>query len=111
MRELHVHLPCCAMDGEPESSRAGRRYGNNSPSSADANADADPEDAMADIDEEEDAAQREQRAKERRLDAKRKRVTFLEHLLRELDTLVFLELITLYHLECVYAHPSLQSTT
>lgn len=82
------------MNDEAESSRAGERYGNT------ATSDADLDDATtAAVDEGEDAAQREQRAKERRLDAKRKRVQFLEHLLRELDTLVFLELITLYYLE------------
>ena len=49
----------------------------------------------------EDAAERDKIAKERRFDAKRKRILFLENLLRELDTLVFLELITIYHLEYV----------
>lgn len=86
------------MSDEAESSRAGRRHG-----TADA-ARADPDDVLAVVDDNndddlEDAAQRAQRAKERRVDAKRKRVIFLDHLLRELDTLVFLELITLYHLE------------
>jgi hypothetical protein len=52
-----------------------------------------------------DPALREQRVQARRLDAKRKRVVFLDHLLRELDTLVFLELIALYHLEYICRGP------
>ncbi|KAH7119918.1 hypothetical protein B0J11DRAFT_534867 [Dendryphion nanum] len=61
--------------------------------------DGDEED---EIDPAEDAQQREQRVKERRVDAKRKRVIFLDHLLRELDMVVFLEFITLYHLDCSF---------
>lgn len=81
------------MDDEAESSRAGLRR------SSIAASDTEHDDAVEGIAHEHDATQREQRAKERRLDAKRKRVVFLDHLLRELDTLVFLELIILYHLE------------
>ncbi|PVI00738.1 DUF1746-domain-containing protein [Periconia macrospinosa] len=52
-----------------------------------------------------DAAEMEYRIqikKERRLDAKRKRIGCLEQLLRELDGLVYLELITLYYLDCSF---------
>ncbi|KAL5383544.1 hypothetical protein DPSP01_005938 [Paraphaeosphaeria sporulosa] len=84
------------MNDEAESSRAGQRR------RSIADPDTDNDDGIADIDLDEDIAQREQRMKERRLDAKRKRVVFLDHLLRELDTLVFLELITLYHLDCSF---------
>ncbi|KAF2438659.1 DUF1746-domain-containing protein [Karstenula rhodostoma CBS 690.94] len=88
------------MNDEAESSRAGQRRS----SIADPDTDNDNDDGIADMDHDhdEDIAQREQRVKERRLDAKRKRVVFLDHLLRELDTLVFLELITLYHLDCSF---------
>lgn len=84
------------MNDEAESSRASRRA---------AAAEEHEEEGLAEVeldsgdDGEEEAAEREKRVKERRVDAKRKRVVFLDHLLRELDTLVFLELITLYHLE------------
>lgn len=80
------------MNDEAESSRAGRR----SSSAAALEAEHEYDNSIADL-----VAQQEQRAKERRLDAKRKRVVFLDHLLRELDTLVFLELIALYHLEYI----------
>ena len=85
------------MNDEAESSREGLRYAH--ASTSDDYTDTDLDDAIDEIDEEEEARQREQLAKERRHDAKRKRIIFLEHLLRELDTLVFLELITLYYLE------------
>ncbi|KAF9735370.1 hypothetical protein PMIN02_001070 [Paraphaeosphaeria minitans] len=85
------------MNEEAESSRAGQCRS----SIAEPDTDND-NDGTADIELDEDIAQREQRVKERRLDAKRKRVVFLDHLLRELDTLVFLELITLYHLDCSF---------
>ncbi|KAF1964732.1 DUF1746-domain-containing protein [Bimuria novae-zelandiae CBS 107.79] len=84
------------MNDEAESSRAGRRHSSIGAS------DVELDETVADLDHEEVIAQRERRAKERRLDAKRKRVVFLDHLLRELDTLVFLELIALYHLDCSF---------
>ncbi|KAJ4293152.1 hypothetical protein N0V90_008434 [Kalmusia sp. IMI 367209] len=84
------------MNDEAESSRAGRRL------DASSTSDTEHDDDVADIDYDEQVAQREQRIKERRLDAKRKRVAFLDHLLRELDTLAFLELIALYHLDCSF---------
>lgn len=90
------------MNDEAESSRAGWRRS----SVADADPDTDNDDGDTQhVEPGEDAAQREQRVKERRLDAKRKRVVFLDHLLRELDALVFLELIALYHLEYVCPEP------
>ncbi|KAF2192117.1 DUF1746-domain-containing protein [Zopfia rhizophila CBS 207.26] len=82
------------MNDEAESSRAGLRYGNDTIS--------DTELEPTVIDKEEDAARREETARERRVDAKRKRVVFLDHLLRELDILVFLELVTVYHLDCSF---------
>ena len=90
------------MDDEAESSRAGLlRSRNGTPPEPDV--EPDDEHAVLDTVEDigDDEAVREQIAKERRADAKKKRVAFLDHLLRELDTLVFLELITLYHLEYV----------
>jgi len=86
------------MDDEAESSRAGQRHGDDE-ASAPEHHDADPDDTLDEMDDEMEAAEQEKFLKERRVDAKRKRVKFLDHLLRELDTLVFLELITLYHLE------------
>lgn len=64
----------------------------------------DGEDQIEDVNvnPEEEARERKQRAKERRLDAKRKRVIFLDHLLRELDIVVFLEFITLYYSDCSF---------
>ncbi|KAF2704973.1 DUF1746-domain-containing protein [Pleomassaria siparia CBS 279.74] len=99
------------MDDEAESSRAGLlRRANSSSEHRDADFDSEHEheheharaDAEEDHDDGEDALERERVAKERRVDAKRKRILFLEHLLRELDTLVFLELITIYHLDCSF---------
>lgn len=88
------------MNDEAESSAAGlRRDGS---STSDPGRDHEDE-AIEGFEElEEDAAELEKRAKERRLDAKRKRVVFLDHLLRELDALVFVELIAIYYLEYVY---------
>jgi len=90
------------MDDEAESSRAGLLRNRNGPP-PEADVDPDDEHTISDMVEDmvDDEAVREQIAKERRADAKKKRVAFLDHLLRELDTLVFLELITLYHLEYV----------
>lgn len=102
------------MNNEAESSAAGARNG--TPVHAQATsgeADGDlqvpyttaiegVEEEVENIDPEEAARKREQRVKERRIDAKRKRVIFLDHLLRELDIVVFLEFITLYHLDCSF---------
>ena len=41
-------------------------------------------------------------ARERRLDAKRKRIRLLGALLRDLDMVVYMELIALYHLDCSF---------
>jgi hypothetical protein len=101
------------MNHGAESSRAGQRRRSSSSSSMAGTHAANDDAGIADSDREHgtdgardahdahDTALREQRVKERRLDAKRKRVVFLDHLLRELDTLVFLELIALYHLEYI----------
>ena len=83
------------MNDEAESSRAGRRRS----SLASYHAELDSDNALMESDAEEHSAVQQQRKKERRLDAKRKRVVFLDQLLRELDTLVFLELVALYYLE------------
>ncbi|KAF2729158.1 DUF1746-domain-containing protein [Polyplosphaeria fusca] len=85
------------MNDEPESSRTGDGYGH-----ADASSDHDHHEATREHDDEEDAARREQTTKERRIDAKRKRITLLDSLLRELDSLVFLEHIAIYHLDCSF---------
>jgi hypothetical protein len=98
-------------DADAESSRAGllRRRDSSSEEEHGGSSEADEEHA-ADVEAAEDAAERATLAKERRFDAKRKRILFLENLLRELDTLVFLELITIYHLEYVLsALPFLRS--
>ncbi|KAF2681233.1 DUF1746-domain-containing protein [Lentithecium fluviatile CBS 122367] len=79
---------------------AGQRHGDTN--DADDHDEHDGATEDLEIDEEMNAAEREKQVKERRKDAKRKRVVFLDHLLRELDTLVFLELITLYHMDCSF---------
>ncbi|KAF2877243.1 hypothetical protein BDV95DRAFT_480721 [Massariosphaeria phaeospora] len=85
------------MDDEAESSRAGP-HGSSLLSDADATAD----ERVDEIDEEDEVHARDKIAKTRRVDAKRKRVLFLDLLLRELDYLVFLELVTLYYLDCSF---------
>jgi len=81
------------MNDEAESSRAAQRHGDSPPELAGA------EDAIVDIDEEEVQRVKNQLVKERRLDAKRKRIRMLNDLLRELDLVVYMQLITVYHLE------------
>jgi hypothetical protein len=81
------------MDDEAEPSGATQRQGESSAEHA------DPEDAVADVDEEEELRLKKQSAKERSLDAKRKRIRMLNDLLRELDLIVYMELITVYYLE------------
>jgi hypothetical protein len=83
------------MDDEGESSAAGLRH---TTSNAEEHAELDNETVDAD----EEARMKETIARERRLDAKRKRIALLDQLLRELDTLTLLELITIYHLEYVF---------
>jgi len=82
------------MNDEAESSRAGQRYAPSASVST-----TEHEDVLSDVDEEEQAARLRQRVSERRSEAKRKRIVFLDQLVRDLDNLVFLELITLYYLE------------
>jgi hypothetical protein len=85
------------MNHEAESSRAPQRHDDSSP--------ADPNDAIVDmdmdmdIDDEADEREKEKLVRERRLDAKRKRIRMLNELLRDLDMVVYMELITLYYLE------------
>lgn len=83
------------MNDEAESSRAPQRHDDNSH--------ANVEDAIVDLDahmdEEVDEREKEKLAKERRLDGKRKRIRMLNELLRDLDMVVYMELITLYYLE------------
>jgi hypothetical protein len=83
------------MNDEAESSRAALRRDDSSP---------DRIDDVEDIDPEEIAREHAKAVKERRLDAKRKRIRMLGDLLRELDLVVYMELLALYHLE--YALPS-----
>lgn len=59
---------------------------------------------IADIDPEAAAREFANHVKERRLDAKRKRIRMLGDLLRELDLVVYMELLALYHLEYVCLH-------
>lgn len=88
------------MNDEGESSRA-QRHGESS------TAQADPDDALrtADVETEyvEDEKEQQKWIQERRLDAKRKRIRMLNELLRELDMMVYMQLITLYYSE--YGHP------
>lgn len=88
------------MNDEGESSRAPQRHGN-SPAEH-----VQPGDetliTMGEAEEAEDAREIEKLAKERRLDAKRKRIRMLNELLRDLDMVVYMELITLYHLDCSF---------
>ncbi|KAF1914040.1 hypothetical protein BDU57DRAFT_331355 [Ampelomyces quisqualis] len=63
--------------------------------------DAD-DDAMPDMDAQEAPRLQDQWARERRLDAKRKRIRMLNELLRELDLVVYMQLITVYHLDCSF---------
>jgi hypothetical protein len=85
------------MNDEAESSGAAQRNGESSPELA------DPEDVIDEVDEEEKQRLKDQLVKERRLDAKRKRIRMLNDLLRELDLVVYMQLITVYHLE--YGRP------
>lgn len=71
-------------------------------------ANPDPDDTYEEGDAEETARAQELTAKERRLDAKRKRIVLLDQLLKDLDSLAFVELITIYYLE--HVHPCNLST-
>lgn len=82
------------MNDEAESSEAAQRRGDSSHKLE------DTEDAITFVDEEERQRLKDQLAKERRLDAKRKRIRMLNELLRELDLMVYMQLITVYYLEC-----------
>jgi hypothetical protein len=81
------------MNDEAEPSRARQRHDDSPPEPA------DTDDAAVAMDEEADERDREKLVQGRRLDAKRKRIRMLNELLRDLDMVVYLELITLYHLE------------
>ena len=78
------------MNDEAESAGAALRRDGSSPDHSDDAVDEDPEAV---------ARERAKDAKERRLDAKRKRIRMLGDLLRELDLVVYMELLALYHLE------------
>ena len=91
------------MDDEAESSQAGPRRAEGSPGPT------DHVPATADLDEAEDERVQAVFARERRLDAKRKRIRMLDALLRDLDMVVYMELITIYHVECAHAFPSYMS--
>lgn len=81
------------MNDEAESSGAAQRDGESSLERA------DPGDVIDEVDDEEKQRLKDQLVKERRLDAKRKRIRMLNDLLRELDLVVYMQLITVYHLE------------
>lgn len=81
------------MNDEAESSRAPQHHIDNS------SATERPEDAPDHVDEEGDRLYLEKLVKERRLDAKRKRIRMLNDMLRELNSIVYMEIITLYYLE------------
>ncbi|KAF3004192.1 hypothetical protein E8E13_006409 [Curvularia kusanoi] len=80
------------MNDEAESSGAAIRRASSSPDRSNA----------VDIDPQAVACERVKAAKERRLDAKRKRIRMLGDLLRELDLVVYMELLALYHLDCSF---------
>ncbi|KAH7402874.1 hypothetical protein BKA66DRAFT_404487 [Pyrenochaeta sp. MPI-SDFR-AT-0127] len=88
------------MNDEGEPSRAARRHGDS------VSEQVDPGGAIAGLgdeeEEEEDEQERDKLAKERRMDAKRKRIRMLNELLRELDMAVYMHLIALYHLDCSF---------
>jgi hypothetical protein len=84
------------MNDEAESSRAALRRDDSSP---------DRSDDVEHIDPEEIAREHAKAVKERRLDAKRKRIRMLGDLLRELDLVVYMELLALYHLEYASLSP------
>jgi hypothetical protein len=86
--------PSRAMNDAAESSAAAQRHDAASPPGL-----ADSGDATAHVDDEEMQRLKEQLAKERRLDAKRKRIRMLNELLRELDLAVYMQLITVYYSE------------
>ena len=88
------------MNDEAESSRAPQRHDDSSPEHV------DPDDATAALDDEEEERYKVKNAKGRRLDAKRKRMRMLNELLRDLDMVVYLELITVYYLEYDCHHAS-----
>lgn len=81
------------MNDEAESSRATQRPEDSR------SALAEPEDGIFEVDEGEAQRLRDQLVKERRLDAKRKRIRMLNDLLRELDLMVYMQFITVYYLE------------
>jgi hypothetical protein len=83
------------MNDEAESSRAPRRHDDSAPQLAAL------EDALARL-EAAEAREREKAVQQRRMDAKRKRIQMLGELLRDLDMVVYLQLITLYHLDCSF---------
>jgi hypothetical protein len=85
------------MNDEAESAGAALRRDGSSPGHSDNAVDEDPEAV---------AREHARDAKERRLDAKRKRIRMLGDLLRELDLVVYMELLALYHLEYAPTSPS-----
>jgi hypothetical protein len=63
------------------------------------------------MDDAEEERERVTNARGRQLDAKRKRIRMLNELLRELDTAVYLQLITVYHLDCSFFWLALKAFT
>ena len=62
----------------------------------------DVDDVSQDDDDQLEAPRDEDRDKEFKLAARRKRVGMLSELLRELDMIVYMQLITVYHLDCSF---------
>ena len=77
------------MNGEASSSTAHSQYEN----------DRAPHPIEHATGDEGDRATEEEILGQRKIRAKRKRIDFLDGLLRELDMIIFLELITIYYLE------------
>lgn len=79
------------MNGEASSSTAHPQYENDSAPHQHATGDEGG-----------DRATEEEILGQRKIRAKRKRIDFLDGLLRELDMMIFLELITIYYLDCSF---------
>ncbi|KAL5114986.1 hypothetical protein ACEQ8H_007159 [Pleosporales sp. CAS-2024a] len=84
------------MNDEAESSGTAQRHASTSSEPAALGADGAP------VDQEEVQWLKDELKKERRLDAKRKRIRMLNELLRELDLIVYMQLITVYQIDCSF---------
>ncbi|KAI8938725.1 hypothetical protein NX059_004593 [Plenodomus lindquistii] len=89
-------------EAEAESSRTRTRTRTRQQHEHDPGEQADLEDVFRRVDDEEAERKRQKAAKERRLDATRKRIRMLNELLRDVDMVVYMELMTVYHLDCSF---------